>query len=80
MGYWSSFICFRGDEIEEILGTALAKIRIFVNIYSYTGGAHKSIKGYHSFFVNNPEHVRATFNCMLSTGMPNDLYVMICEG
>ena len=38
-----------GDEIEKILATTLAKIRVFSNVYSYTAGAHKSIKGHHTF-------------------------------
>ena len=38
-----------GGEIEEILAAAFAKIRVFANIYSYTAGAHKSIRGNHTF-------------------------------
>ena len=48
------YITQRG-KIEEILAPAFAKIQIFANTYSYTAGAHKSIKGDHVFFLNNPE-------------------------
>ena len=47
-------------------------------MYSYTAGAHKSIKGDHVFFVNDPERVGATFNYMLQSGVANDMFVMIC--
>ena len=64
----------QGEGIEDILSAALAKVRIFANIYSYTAGAHKSIKGDHTFFLNNPEYVGATFNYMLKSGMAHDMW------
>ena len=40
----------KGDEIKEILGVSLARIRI-ANVHSYTGGTHKSIKGCHTINI-----------------------------
>ena len=40
----------KGDEIKEILGVSLARIRI-ANVHSYTGGTHKSIKGHHTINI-----------------------------
>ena len=60
------------------MAASLVKIRIFANIYSYTGDAHKSVKDDHTVFVNNPEYAGATFNYTLRSGMAQDIYVMIC--
>ena len=37
-------------EIDDILASAVACIRIFANVYSYSAGAYKAIKGHHVFF------------------------------
>ena len=50
-----------GSDISDILASSLAKIRIFGNVFSYSAGAHKTIKGYHVFFIHNPEHFGAAF-------------------
>ena len=64
--------------MEEILATTLTKIRVFENVYSYTAGAHKSIKVHHTCFMNNPEFVGAIFDYMIKSGTVPDMYVMIC--
>ena len=51
---------------------------MFSNIYTYSAGAHKAIKGYHVFFINDPEHVGQSFDFMLKSGTQPDMYVMIC--
>ena len=56
----------------------MARIRIFANVYSYNAGAHKAIKGHHVFFLNDPEHVGASFEYLVKSGTPPDIYVMIC--
>ena len=35
--------------IDDILAASVARIRLFSNVYSYTAGAHKAIKGHHIF-------------------------------
>ena len=55
-----------------------AKIRLFANVYSYTPGAHRSIKGHHTFFMDNPEYVGAISSYMMKSGIDPDMYVMIC--
>ena len=66
------------DEISEILESSIARIRIFANVYSYNAGAPKAIKGHHIFFLNDPEHVAASFEYLVQSGAPPDIYVMIC--
>ena len=65
------------NEIDEILAAMLVKIRAFANVFSYTGGAHKLIKERHTFFTHNPELVGDTFNYMMRSGAPPDIYVFI---
>ena len=65
-------------EIDDILASSVAIFRIFANVYSYTGGAHKAIKGQHVFFLNDPEHVGASFEYVIKSGLLPDIYVMIC--
>ena len=36
-------------DIPDILASSLARVRVFGNVYSYSAGAHKSIKGHHVF-------------------------------
>ena len=47
-------------------------------MYSYNAGARKAIKGHHVFFLNDPEHVGASFEYTVKSGVPPDIYVMIC--
>ena len=56
----------------------VARVRIFGNVFSYSAGAHKAIKGHHTFFVNDPEHVGKSFDFMMKSGLQPDIYVMIC--
>ena len=65
-------------DINEMLAAAIGKIRLFANVFSYTAGAHTAIKGNHVFFINDPEHVGATFEWMIKSGSAPEIYVMIC--
>ena len=38
-----------GGDIDDILSSVVARVRIFGNVYSYSAGAHKAIKGHHTF-------------------------------
>ena len=67
-----------GGDIPHILATSLSKIRIFSNVFSYSAGARKAIKGHHIFFINDPEHVEASFEYLAQKGSPSNIYVMIC--
>ena len=66
-----------GHDIDDILASSVAKVRIFANVFSYSAGAHKTIKGHHAFFIHDPEHVGASFEYMLQSGSSPDMYVMI---
>ena len=53
------------------------KTRILSYVFSYIGGAHKAIKGHHTFFVNDPEHIMASLNFVNDTNRARDIYTMI---
>ena len=38
-----------GGDIDDILSSVVARVRIFGNVFSYSAGAHKAIKGHHTF-------------------------------
>ena len=65
-------------DMNDILASSVARLRTFSNVYSYSAGAHKAIKGHHVFFLNDPEHVGASFEYLVNAGAPPDIYVMIC--
>ena len=64
--------------ISDILASLVSKYRIFANVYTYNAGAHKAIKGHHTFFLNDPEHVGSSFQYLMKSGVQPDVYVMIC--
>ena len=65
-------------KIEDILASSVAKIRIFANVYSYNAGAHKAIKRHCVFFLNDSEHVGASFEYLVKSGAPTEIYMCIC--
>lgn len=36
-------------DVEDILAFSITIVRIFINVYSYSAGAHKITKGHHAF-------------------------------
>ena len=52
-----------------MLAVMVNKIRLFSYIFSYSGGAHKSIQGHHTFF--NMNHLK-------THGQLNDVFAMAC--
>ena len=66
------------DNIEDILAAMVNKIRLFSYVFSYSGGSHKSIKGHHTFFMNDPEKIGSTLHKLKKQGSLNDVYAMAC--
>ena len=65
-------------DIDDILAVSVAIIRLFANVFSYTAGAHKAIKGHHVFFLNDSGQVGTAFKYIVKSGVDPDMYVMIC--
>ena len=65
-------------EIDDLLAAMISHVRFYSCVFSYIAGAHKSIKGHHTFFLNDPEHIGATFNYLRDSGAQKDVYVMLC--
>ena len=64
--------------IDDLLAAMISHVRFYSYVFSYIAGAHKSIKGHHTFFLNDPEHIGATFNYLQQSGSTKDVYVMLC--
>ena len=65
-------------DIDDLLAAMISHVRFISYVFSFIAGAHKSIKGHHTFFLNDPEHIGATFNYMRESGSQKDVYVMLC--
>ena len=65
------------NDINDTLSAMFVRIRVFTNAFSYTAGAHKSIKGHHTFFINRPEFVGGTFDYMMMSEVAPGIYVLI---
>ena len=66
------------EEVEDILAVMVNKIRLFSYVFTYSGGAHKAIKGHHTFFMNDPEKIGSAMNHLKTEGKLNDVYAMAC--
>ena len=64
------------DEISDVLAAMIAPVRVLSYVFNYYGGAHKAVKGSHMFFVNDPQHIGATFNHIVE-GAEKSVYTMI---
>ena len=65
------------DEIDDVLAASIARLRIFSYVFSFVPDAHKSIKGHHTLFMNEPEQIeRALQHMSNKIGRPN-VYTMI---
>ena len=71
-------ICKIFGEIDDVMCASLAKTRFLSYVFSFLGGAHKAIKGHHTFFVNDPEHIMASLNFVSESNRARDIYTMIC--
>jgi len=66
-------------DITELLAAMIAPVRPFNYAMSYSGGAHKSIKGHHSFFEQNVEHIGGLIQNYFATGNMNPhVYCILC--
>ena len=63
-------------EITDVLASMIARVRVLSYVYNYYGGAHKAVKGSHMFFVNDPQHIGATFNHIVE-GAGKSVYTLI---
>ena len=66
------------SSISEILSSMIAPIRPFAYVFSYSGGAHKTMKGNYTFFKSNINHVGGVLQNYLSIGANPNVYVVLC--
>ena len=68
-------------DLTELLAAMIAPLRPFNYAMSYSGGAHKSIKGHHSFFEQNVEHIGGLLqNYFVTSNMNPHVYCILCGG
>ena len=67
------------DHVTDLLSSLIAPVRSFSFLFSYTGGAQKTIRGQYQFFQNNVQHAGSVLNHYQTTvgGNPN-VYVLLC--
>src|SRR6056300_625759 len=65
------------EEITEEMCALLAPVRPYGFLFSYSAGAHKSIKGRYSFFEMDVEHTGSVFNHFNKTGTNPLVYVVL---
>ena len=62
----------------EILSAMVAPTRPFAYVFSYSGGAHKTMKGNYNFFKNEVNHVGGVLQNYLNTGANPNVYIVMC--
>ena len=65
-------------EIDSVLASMVNKIRLFSYVFTFSAGAHKAIKGHHTFFMNDPEKIGAALHHLQTSGNLTDVYAMLC--
>ena len=67
------------ERVDSFMKSFVSRNGFFNYIFSYHGGSHKSIKGHHTFFINEPEYIQSVINHISDNGevQPN-VYAMIC--
>ena len=52
----------KDEEISEEMAALLAPTRPYAYVFAYTGGSHKSIQGWYSFFEVDHNHTGSVMN------------------
>ena len=65
-------------DIDTVLASMVNKIRLFSYVFTFSAGAHKAIKGHHTFFMNDPEKIGAALHHLQTSGNLTDVYAMLC--
>ena len=66
------------NDINDLVSAMIAPIRPFSYAISFSGGALKTLKGHHTFFENNINHIGSVMNNYLKTGANPNVYCILC--
>ena len=66
------------NDITELISAMIAPVRPFSYAISFSGGSLKSLKGHHTFFENNIDHMGSVMNNYLKTGANPNVYCIMC--
>jgi hypothetical protein len=64
--------------LNEIELALISKARLRGHLFTYWGGCHRSIKGWHTFFDTNPYYTAAVLNNVSTLTSSDDIGVVLC--
>lgn len=64
--------------LNEIELALISKARFRGHLFTYWGGCHRSIKGWHTFFDTNPSYTAAVLNNVSTLTSCDDIGVVLC--
>ena len=66
------------DEIDDMMAASLSVQRPYGFVFSYYGGAQKSLMGHYSFFEMNQSHAGGVINHFRKTGANDHIICVLC--
>jgi hypothetical protein len=65
-------------EVTDLLKAMLALVRPYGCVFSYSGGAQKSIKGNSQFFEMDQNRISGVVNQLNKSGFGKNIYCVLC--
>jgi hypothetical protein len=64
--------------LSEIELTLVADVRTYCQSWAFHAGAHKQIKGWHTFYSNRPDRIARNFEELQLAGLKGQIVVVLC--
>jgi hypothetical protein len=68
----------KDHEVTDILKAMMAPVRPYVSIFTYTGGAQKSIRGSFQFFEMDQNRIAGVIHQLNKSGFGEHIYCVLC--
>lgn len=65
------------SKLTDIIFAAIAPVRPYAHIYSYSGGQHKTIRGNFQFFETDQNKIAGALKHLQSSGITSNIYIVI---
>ncbi len=65
-------------EVTDLLKAMIAPVRPYGLIFSYTGGAQKSLRGNYQFFEMDQNRIGGVLNQLNKSGIGEHIYCVLC--
>ena len=66
------------EDMSDLISAMISPVRPFSYVFSYLGGAHKSVRGHHQFFSNPVSHSGGVIQSYLETGANPNVFCVLC--